>query len=106
MKYLWISVSFAALSAGIAKAAVVAFLLAIQGRSPAFQKWSWLLYFIAATNIAINVAIFFIIIFQCDPPEATWNFTLQGSCYSRDHLFGPVGLTQSCELPYIQYLSA
>jgi hypothetical protein len=100
MKYLWVSVSFAALSAGIAKAAVVAFLLAIQGSSPAFQRWSWLLYFIAITNVALNIAVFFIIIFQCNPAEASWNFTLKGNCYARDHLFGPVGLTQSCELPF------
>ena len=56
-----------------------------------------MLYFLAVTNVALNLAIVFIIIFQCTPVEATWNFTIRGHCYSREHLFGPVGIVQTSE---------
>jgi len=96
-KLQWISVSLAAFSSGTSKAAVVAFLLVLQERSMLHKFWTWMLYFLAVTNIALNFAIVFIIIFQCTPVEATWNFTIQGQCYSREHLFGPVGIVQTCK---------
>ncbi|KIM94545.1 hypothetical protein OIDMADRAFT_149274 [Oidiodendron maius Zn] len=94
-KYEWIAVSLAAFSAGVSKASVVAYLLVVQGRSTSMRKWVWFLYFMAASNLALNFAIMFIMIYRCNPPESAWNLTFEGNCYSSEHLFTPVGLLQS-----------
>lgn len=96
-KYEWVSISMAALSSGVSKASVAVFLLNMQGKSTTHKRGAWLLYFIAISNVLINIATMFIIIYQCNPVEATWNFIAPGNCYVREKVFGPVGLIQACK---------
>jgi hypothetical protein len=99
-KYEWIAVSLAALSAGVSKAAVVAYLLVIQRGSPTFKKWRWFLYFLGIVNVALCVMIMFIMIYRCDPPQEAWDLSFQGNCYASNHLFSPVGIVQSSKASF------
>ena len=94
LKYLWLSISQAAMTSGVSKASVVAFLLAMQHKSTLHKQWAWLLWVTALTNLALSIASVFIIVFQCVPAEATWDPMAKGNCYAREHLFAPVGITQ------------
>ncbi|KAI9725332.1 MAG: hypothetical protein M1828_003348 [Chrysothrix sp. TS-e1954] len=79
-KWSIISGSFGLLPIGLSKVAIVAFLLAILGPTKKYQRW--LLIFLAASNVAMNIMQLLKTIYRCSPPEAAWDLTIVGKCHS------------------------
>lgn len=52
VKWIWVMQTVQILSYGLSKAAVVAFLLELQG--PTYYRMRWFLIFLAATNVNIS----------------------------------------------------
>ncbi|KAL8870791.1 MAG: hypothetical protein Q9174_003244 [Haloplaca sp. 1 TL-2023] len=77
----WIGQISAINAIGFGKIAVIAFLLRIQERNSTFKKAAWFLYFIAISNVVININQSIMILLQCSPSQKLWDLSVPGSCY-------------------------
>lgn len=92
--YGWVSQVLALISIGAGKVAIVLFLERIQGyrtRPRAFTLW-----FLAGSNLIVNVIAAVLVLIQCDPPEKLWNEALAGACRGRGRI-QIFGYIQGCE---------
>ena len=101
LEWSWIGQMILIQSIGAGKIAVVAFLLRIQAglNSKKTKYLSWLLYFVAVTNVAINLDQMALILRACSPVGKLWNPSLPGAC---DGLVraSHVGYFQGGKCPY------
>ncbi|KAL9055446.1 MAG: hypothetical protein Q9162_003544 [Coniocarpon cinnabarinum] len=82
IKYQWIADALISLAIGVGKFAVVTFYAEIQGPT---HKWRLrALLLLATTNLANNIILVFLIFFQCSPPQALWDKSIQGTCSLSD----------------------
>lgn len=61
-----------------ARFAVVAFLVALQGR--AYAMWKHYLYFVGGLQFLINAIEVVLILKQCEPTQKLWDFSSPGTC--------------------------
>ena len=78
----WIAQSILIQTVGFGKYAVIAFLLRIQGRAQGKKMifLTYLLYFIAISNFAMNIITMAMIFTSCSPTAKFWNQSLPGTC--------------------------
>jgi hypothetical protein len=74
----WMAQIIAILCLAVARIAVIAFLLSIQGRTN--HKGRWLLNLVGTLQGVINVAEVVLILKQCDPIQKLWDRSVPGSC--------------------------
>ena len=90
-----ISQPFSILSAGFGKVSIALLLLRIMVKNKPRQ---YFLYGLIACLMIINVVCIIIIMAQCSPVSALWDFSIKGRCWSpmvqRDY-----GFFQSCKPP-------
>ncbi|KAL9090098.1 MAG: hypothetical protein Q9159_002163 [Coniocarpon cinnabarinum] len=87
----WTSDATIGLAIGVGKFSVVSFFMDIQG--PAYRKAQRLLVILVAINLARNVITLFLIFFQCSPPRALWDISINGDCsgFQAAYYFGIAG---------------
>lgn len=76
----WVSQITGILATVTGKLSIVAFLCQIRGRH---RGRPWLLYAIAATNVAVNAIVVVLILVQCMPLEKLWDQNVPGHCSLR-----------------------
>ncbi|KAL8667910.1 MAG: hypothetical protein Q9202_000375 [Teloschistes flavicans] len=81
LRWSWIGQIIAVQAIGFGKIAVIAFLLRIQERNTKLKKLAWFLYFIAVSNVVINIDQMILILLQCSPSRKLWNPSVPGTCY-------------------------
>ncbi|KAL9585096.1 MAG: hypothetical protein Q9212_001722 [Teloschistes hypoglaucus] len=81
LRWSWIGQIIAVQAIGFGKIAVIAFLLRIQERNSKLKKLAWFLYFIAVSNVIINIDQMILILLQCSPSRKLWNPSVPGTCY-------------------------
>ncbi|KAI4194075.1 MAG: hypothetical protein LQ350_007984 [Teloschistes chrysophthalmus] len=81
LRWSWIGQIVAIQAIGFGKIAVIAFLLRIQERNTKLKKLAWFLYFIAVSNVIINIDQMVLILLQCSPSRKLWNPSVPGTCY-------------------------
>lgn len=74
----WVAQVLAIFDLVIARIAVIAFLLALQGRT--MYKSRYLLYFVGTIQALINIIEVGLIFKQCTPVEKLWDFDIPGTC--------------------------
>ena len=74
----WFGQILAVQAIGFGKIAVIAFLLRIQERTN--KKKAWMLYFIAISNVIINIDQMILILLQCSPVTKVWDRLGPGTC--------------------------
>lgn len=95
--YGWISQMLILIGIGLGRVAIVMFLLRIQGYQKLFK--AVLLWFIAGSNLIINIVTVVLIIFQCSPVQKLWDDRISGSCAGREWT-QKFGYFQGCECPF------
>ena len=74
----WVSIYFTFLGIGLGKFAVVAFILSLQGMTHLRQRY--FLYFLAISNILIDLIFVFFLAFRCSPPSKMFILGLSQTC--------------------------
>ncbi|KAG8532526.1 uncharacterized protein KY384_002403 [Bacidia gigantensis] len=80
--YAWIGQIICIHSIGFGKIAVIAFLLRIQSGTNSKSKTylRYFLYFVAISNIILNINQTVLILLSCNPTAKLWDHSLPGSC--------------------------
>lgn len=78
-KWSWIGQIGGINAIGFGKLAICAFLLRIQDRTHSKKKW--LLYFIGASGVIINIDQSVLMLTTCAPAAKVWDKSLIGTCY-------------------------
>ena len=81
--YNWIGQIICIHAIGFGKIAVIAFLLRIQAgtNSKVLNLYlKYMLYFIAISNVILNINQTILILLSCDPTPKLWNHALPGTC--------------------------
>ena len=81
----WMGQIVAIQGIGFGKIAVIAFLLRIQDRTNSYKNKMlvYLLWFIAISNVIININQAVMILLQCAPVHKLWDLMVPGTC---DHI--------------------
>lgn len=95
--YGWVSQFLILIGIGLAKVAIVLFLLRIQGYYEPFK--AILLWFIVGSNLTINFVAAMLIIFQCSPVQKLWDDRIPGICPGREWT-QKFGYFQGCKCPF------
>lgn len=78
LKWSWIGQIGGINAIGFGKLAICAFLLRIQDRTKSKKKW--LLYFVGASGVIINLDQSILMLTQCTPAARVWDKSLVGTC--------------------------
>lgn len=92
----WTSQYLALVAIGLAKLAIVAFLVQIHGYSTRYR--TAFLWFLAGSNLIVNIIAMVLAVVQCLPVTRLWDKTLPGSCSGRERL-QIFEFIQGCEYP-------
>lgn len=92
--YGWVSQVLALLSIAAGKVTIVLFLERIQGYRTRLR--AFVLWFLAGSNLIVNVIAAVLVLIQCDPPAKLWNEALAGVCRGRERI-QIFGYIQGCE---------
>lgn len=99
----WVAQVLAIFDLVIARIAVIAFLLSIQGRT--MYKSRYLLYFVGTIQAVINIIEVGLIFKQCTPTEKLWDIDIPGKC-DKVVICSQVGFAQGSMLdgniPYLE----
>ena len=84
--YSWIGQIICIHAIGFGKIAVIAFLFRIQaGTHGKKSKYlEWILYFVAITNVILNINQSVLILMSCDPTQKLWDHSKPGACNGED----------------------
>lgn len=77
---------------GLAKVAIIAFILTLQG--PTHPKLKWILHFIWITNMIVNFNQIILVLLQCKPLAAFWDYRIEGADCSFAQTTSKVGFFQ------------
>ena len=89
--YDWIFNICTILSTGFGKLAILDILLHIQGQTNKTRRW--ILYFVGASTMLLNINQSIIVWFQCKPRDKLWNALAPGTC-DQQHLILSIGVFQ------------
>ena len=79
--YRWAFSALAVIALGLGKLAIMGYLVIIEGKSLNTKRSrKWFLYFLAATNVSICIAMMPIIYTQCTPFNKLWDSRIVGQC--------------------------
>ena len=76
--YEWIFNVCTILSTGFGKLAILDILLHIGGQTSQMRRW--ILYFIGASTMLLNINQSILVWFQCEPRDKLWNVEVPGNC--------------------------
>jgi hypothetical protein len=76
--YGWINQFLALIAIGLGKVTIVLFLEQIQGYRTRLRTFT--LWFLAGSNMAINLIVAVLALVQCEPPQRLWNEEIPGVC--------------------------
>ncbi len=83
------------MSSGFGKLAILDILLHIQGQTNKTRRW--ILYFVGASTMILNINQSVLVWFQCKPIDKLWNVLAPGSCDAQ-HVILSFGVFQGSKL--------
>lgn len=95
--YDWIFNVCTILSTGFGKLAILDILLQIQGQTNKTKRW--ILYFVGASTMLLNINQSIIVWLQCEPRDKLWNAMKPGSCNAQ-HIVLSLGVFQGSKSPF------
>ncbi|KAL4895127.1 hypothetical protein BDV59DRAFT_174501 [Aspergillus ambiguus] len=84
LMYGWINQFIALIGIGIGKVSIVLFLSRVQGYQARMR--TIILWFLAASNLLVNVIAAILIFVQCSPASRLWNAQVPGECPGRKRI--------------------